>query len=191
VHSVAADVADPFGTREGGDGRRIPNFPLDRDFGIPGSGRTLPPSITVYAKNASGDTPPLRVIQGPRTQLNWPTGVAVDPGRGELYVTNDTLHSILVFDVNASGDVAPKRVLRGPRTGLKNPTGIALDFTHGEFWVANFGGHTATAYALGASGDTPPLRTIRAAPNGTPSLMIGNPGAVAFDTKREEILAPN
>jgi DNA-binding beta-propeller fold protein YncE len=191
VHSVAEDAADPLGTREGGGEPRIPNFPLDREMAIPGSGRTLPPSITVYAKNASGDTAPLRVIQGPRTQLNWPTGVAVDPERGELYVTNDTVHSILVFDVNASGDVAPKRVLRGPRTGLKNPTGLALDFTHGEFWVANFGGHTATAYPLGAAGDTPPLRTIRAAPEGTPSLMIGNPGAVAFDTRREEILAPN
>ena len=36
-----------------------------------------------------------------------------------------------------------------------------------------------------------PDRTIRAAVDGTPSLMIGNPGAVAYDTKREEILAPN
>jgi hypothetical protein len=57
--------------------------------------------------------------------------------------------------------------------------------------VANFGGHTATAYRLNARGDTPPLRTVRAAPAGTPSLMIGNPGAVAYDPKREQILVPN
>ena len=82
-------------------------------------------------------------------------------------------------------------ILKGPRTGLKNPTGLALDLKNNELWVANFGGHTATAYRLNASGDVAPLRTIRAATEGTPSLMIGNPGAVAFDTKREEILAPN
>ena len=26
---------------------------------------------------------------------------------------------------------------------------------------------------------------------GTPALQIGNPGAVAYDTKRDEILVPN
>jgi hypothetical protein len=96
-----------------------------------------------------------------------------------------------VFDAEASGDVAPKRVLKGQKTGLKNPTGLALDLQHNELWVANFGDHTATAYRLNAQGDTAPLRTVRAAADGVPSLMIGNPGAVAFDTKREEILAPN
>jgi DNA-binding beta-propeller fold protein YncE len=151
----------------------------------------VPPSITVYSKNATGDTPPVRVIQGPKTGLNWPTGIAIDQDRGDLYVTNDTTDAILVFDADASGDVAPRRVLKGAKTGLKNPTGLALDMQHGELWVANFGNHTATAYRLNAQGDTAPLRTIRAAPQGTPSLMIGNPGAVAYDTRREEILAPN
>ena len=170
---------------------KLVNWPLERDFAVPGSGRTLPPAITVYAKTATGDAAPLRVIEGPRTGLNWPTGIAADPDRGEIYVTNDTTDSILVFDAEASGNVAPKRILKGPKTGLDNPTGLALDFKNNELWVANFGGHTATAYRLNASGDTAPLRTIRAATAGTPSLMIGNPGAVAYDTKREAILAPN
>jgi len=37
----------------------------------------------------------------------------------------------------------------------------------------------------------PPLRTIRSAPLGKQALAIGNPGAVAYDTKRDEILVPN
>jgi hypothetical protein len=82
-------------------------------------------------------------------------------------------------------------VLGGTRTGLRNPTGVALDLQNGELWVANFGNHTATAYPLAAQGDVPPLRTIRKAPSGTPSLMIGNPGAVTYDTRREQILVPN
>jgi DNA-binding beta-propeller fold protein YncE len=131
------------------------------------------------------------VIEGPRTGLNWPTGIAYEPERNELYVTNDTTDSILIFDANASGNVAPRRVLKGPKTGLKNPTGLAIDKQRGELWVANFGGHTATAYRLNAQGDTAPIRTIRAAREGIPSLMIGNPGAVAYDTNREEILTPN
>lgn len=191
VHESRADAADFLTPAERAERAKLVNFPLDRDFAVPGSGRTLPPAITVYAKNATGDTAPLRVIEGPRTGLNWPTGIAVDAERGEVYVTNDTTDSILVFDADASGNVAPKRTLKGARTGLKNPTGLALDLKNNELWVANFGGHTATAYRLNASGDVAPLRTIRAATDGTPSLMIGNPGAVAFDTKREEILAPN
>jgi DNA-binding beta-propeller fold protein YncE len=187
VHSVTRDPIGPRGRVE----RTVANFPLDRDQAVPGSGRTLPPSITVYAKNASGDTAPVRVIQGPKTGLNWPTGIAVDPDRADVYVTNDTTDSILVFDADAVGDVAPKRVLKGAKTGMKNPTGLALDFQHQELWVANFGNHTATAYRMSAQGDVAPLRTIRAAVEGTPSLMIGNPGAVAYDTRREMILTPN
>ena len=191
THESRVDAADYLSAREKEERSKLVNWPLDRDFAVPGSGRTLPPAITVYAKNASGDVAPVRVIQGPRTGLNWPTGIAVDAERGDVYVTNDTTDSILVFDAEASGDVAPKRVLKGPKTGLKNPTGLAVDLQHNELWVANFGGHTATAYRLNAQGDATPLRTIRAAAEGVPSLMIGNPGAVAFDTKREQILAPN
>lgn len=191
VHESRVDSADYLSAQEKEERAKLKNWPLDRDFAVPGSGRTLPPAITVYAKDATGDVAPVRVIEGPRTGLNWPTGIAVDAERGDVYVTNDTTDAILVFDAEASGNVAPKRTLKGPKTGLKNPTGLALDLKNNELWVANFGGHTATAYRLNASGDTAPLRTIRAATEGTPSLMIGNPGAVAFDTKREEILAPN
>ena len=44
---------------------------------------------------------------------------------------------------------------------------------------------------LTANGDVAPRRTIRAAPKGEMALGIGNPGAVAYDTKRKEILVPN
>jgi hypothetical protein len=191
THTSSTGSADFLSEKEKEERAKLVNWPLDRDFAVPGSGRTVPPSITVYAKNASGDAAPVRVIAGPKTGLNWPTGIAVDSDRGDVYVTNDTTDSILVFGADASGDVAPKRVLKGAKTGLKNPTGLAIDLQHNELWVANFGDHTATAYRLNAQGDVAPLRTVRAAADGVPSLMIGNPGAVAFDTKREEILAPN
>jgi DNA-binding beta-propeller fold protein YncE len=179
------------GTNARGDGEGKEFWPLDRDHAVPGSGRNLPPSITVYPKKASGDTAPLRVIQGPRTQLNWPTAMAGDSGRGELYVANDQGNSVLVFSVWANGDTAPLRVLKGPKTLIKYPNGLALDLVHDELWVANFGNHAATVYKRDASGDTAPLRVIRSGPFNANVPALGNPFSVAFDTKRREILVPN
>ena len=159
--------------------------------GIAGSGRFEPPAITVYPLKASGDTPPLRVIEGPNTRLNWPAAMSLDQENGELYLANDSDHSILVFRTTDSGNVAPTRIIKGAKTGIKNPTGIFLDLKNDEVWVSNMGNHTATVYRRTASGNVAPLRTIRSAPLGKLALAIGNPGAVGYDSKREEILVPN
>ena len=158
---------------------------------LPGLGRFEEPSINIYARGASGNEAPLRVIKGSRTQLNWPGHVAVHEERGEIFVANDADNSILVFRLFDSGNVAPARIISGPRTALKNPAGIALDRLHGELWVANMGNYAATVYPVAAEGDVAPLRMIRGGPAGRDALMIGNPGAVAYDTKRAEILVPN
>ena len=186
-----ADQEIRTGVPGAGKGRDKANWPLGREYAIPGSGSHAEPSISVHALSAKGNDRPVRVIKGPKTQLNWPTGIAFDPTRRELFVANDMGPSILVFDAAARGDVAPKRVLKGPKTKLANPTAVSLDFKNGELWVANFGGHSATAYPITAEGDIAPLRTIRSAPESAPSLMIGNPGALTYDTKRQEILVPN
>lgn len=158
---------------------------------VAGSGKFHPPSITVYALKTSGDTAPLRVIQGPQAQLNWPAALYLDQENGELYVANDAGDSVLVFRETDNGDVAPLRILKGPKSGIKNPTGVLIDTKHQELWVSNMGNHSATVYPRTAEGDTPPLRTIRSAPAGKLALAIGNPGAVGYDSKRDEILVPN
>ncbi len=179
------------GEARGRRGIQKQNWPLERAQAIPGSGKVLPPSIIVHNIKAQGNVPPLRMIQGPKTQFDWPTGMAVDEQRGELYVANDMGDSVLVFNVTDSGDVAPKRMIKGPKTTLKNPTGLWVDSKNNELWVANFMNHSATAYSLGVSGDVAPLRTIRGGPAGEPSLGIGNPHPLAYDSKREQILVPN
>jgi len=170
---------------------RLPFWPLTRDDAVPGSGHMLPPSITVYSKDAKGNAPALRVIQGPRTQMNWPTGIAVDAEANEIFVANDGGNAILVFNARASGDVAPIRVLKGPKSLVSHPTGVHVDKKNNELWVANFGNHTATVYKLTAEGDTAPIRVIRSATpdKGVPGM--GNPHPIAYDTKREQILVPN
>ncbi len=115
----------------------------------------------------------------------------MDEEHGDLYVANDGGDSIFVFKVTDNGDVAPTRFIKGPRTQIKNPTGISVDTKNDEIVVANMGNHRATVFPRTANGDVPPKRVIRSAPADQPALQIGNPGAVAYDTKRDEILVPN
>ena len=139
-----------------------------------------------------GDTAPVRVIQGPKTQLNWSGTMALDPDTGDLYVANDGGQSLLVFrGPTDNGDVAPTRVVKGNKTGLSYPVGLTIDTKNKEIWAANLGNSSATVYPLMANGDVAPLRTIRSAPRDKVSLRFGKTSTVAYDTKREQILVPN
>jgi DNA-binding beta-propeller fold protein YncE len=182
----------PLSEGGGGDARHErEDFPVGRARAFPGSGKIAPPSITVYPQNAQGDAAPLRVIQGPKTQMDWPTALAVHPERGEIYVANDTGDSVIVFPTDAEGDVAPIRVIKGPLTMVKNPTGIAIDFENQELWVANFGSHAATVFELDADGNVAPKRVIRSAPDTTPSPKLSKAQTVAYDPNRQEVLVAN
>jgi len=68
---------------------------------------------------------------------------------------------------------------------------VFVDSKNRELLVANTGNASATIYALDANGNVPPLRKIRSAPEGKQSLKFGKTQAVAYDSKREEILVPN
>jgi hypothetical protein len=149
------------------------------------------PSITVYAADGNGDIPPTRTIQGPKTGLNWPMAIDVDVSRNEIAVANDGDSSIRIFRRTDRGDVAPIRVIKGPRTGINGPMGVAFDRKNNELWVANYGDHTALVFSSTAAGNVAPKRVLRNAPAGSPTVGFGNPGAVAYDSKRDEILVPN
>src|ERR1700745_569034 len=81
----------------------------------------LTQAILVFRGGANGEEPPLRVIQGPKTQL---LGVGAldkvtgDPQPGEIYIP-PARHNILVFAYGANGDVEPIRVLGGPDTQIR------------------------------------------------------------------------
>ncbi|HEV8345127.1 MAG TPA: hypothetical protein VGQ16_01070 [Vicinamibacterales bacterium] len=152
-------------------------------------GRFVPSSVTIFNGDAKGDVAPLRVIQGPLSQIDWPMGVTVDEDNNEIIVANNGDNSILVFPRSANGDVAPTRVLRGPLTGIKGPMGVAI--AKDEIWVANFGDHSAVVFPRLAAGNVRPRRIVRNAPAGRETSGFGNPYAVAYDTKRQEVLVPN
>jgi len=152
-------------------------------------GRFVPSSLTIYDGDAKGDAAPLRTIQGPTSGIDWPMGVAVDEANNEIVVANNGDNSILVFARTANGDAQPKRAIRGPLTGIKGPMGVAV--AKDEIWVANFGDHTALVFPRVAGGNVAPRRILRNAPAGKETSGFGNPYAVAYDTKRREVLVPN
>jgi DNA-binding beta-propeller fold protein YncE len=154
-------------------------------------GHFLPPSLTVFQDSAKADAPPLRTIQGARTQLNWPMGIDVDIAHDEIAVANNGDNSVLVFRRSAQGNAVPLRVLRGRHTGIVSPMGVAIDAKNDEIWVANYGDHTAAVFSRTATGDAAPKRIVRNAPAGTPTGGFGNPYAVAYDSKRDQLLVPN
>ena len=157
----------------------------------PSTGKFLPPSITIHGRMAAGDAAPIRTISGPRTGLNLPDGISRDPVSNELVVANTGDDSVLFFARDAGGDVAPTRILRGPKTRLKGPVGTVVDPTHDELWVVSWDNHIAGVFPRDAKGDMAPKRVIRTAPDNAPMASMGRIGAVAYDAKRDEILAPN
>jgi hypothetical protein len=83
-------------------------------------------AILVFRGGANGEEPPIRVIQGPHTQLRGNTDrLEVDPVNNEIYVPLS--NSILVFPRDGNGDVAPVRVIKGPDTMLKSAGSLAVD----------------------------------------------------------------
>ena len=157
----------------------------------PSKGKFVEPSISVYARTAKDDAAPLRVIQGPNTELSVPMKIFVDTVNNELFVANSGTSAILVFSRTASGNVAPKRKIQGPDTGLKKPVGLYVDTKNDEVWATNPELHTATVYSRTVQGNAKPLRTLRSAPDGAAAPGIGNPGGIAYDPVREQILVPN
>lgn len=149
------------------------------------------PSIRVYAATATGNAKPLRIIEGPLTQLDWPTGLAVDTVNNVVAVANSVNDSVLIYSRTGNGDLKPLRVIKGRKTGIARPMGVAIDAKNNELWVANFGDHSAVVFDLKANGNAAPKRIVRNAPTGTPTAGLGNPMALAFDSKRDELLVGN
>jgi len=90
-------------------------------------------AIMVFRGGASGEEAPIRIIQGPRTQLEGSAydgidRLAVDPIHNEILVP--CVDSILVFPRDGNGDVAPLRIIRGPDTRIQGTQSVAVDPVH-------------------------------------------------------------
>ena len=86
----------------------------------------LAQAILIFRGGANGEEPPLRVIQGPKTQIQGTDydgndQMAYDDVHGEIYIPSDR-NKILTFSREQNGDVAPIRVLGGSNTGIRGST---------------------------------------------------------------------
>src|SRR5438552_5491002 len=184
---------DEYSDVQGQLARGIANVsvPAGKQQARPSTGKFVDPSITVYSRTAEQNARPVRVIHGPKTELSLPMKVFVDTAHNEIFVANSGSNSILVFSKTANGDVAPIRKIEGPATRLKKPVGLFVDSKNDEVWATSPEQHAVTIYRRTAQGNAAPLRTVRGAPDGTPAPGIGNPGGIAYDPMREQILVPN
>ena len=125
-------------------------------------------AILVFRGDAQGNQAPLRIIQGPKTNLFFPHAVSVDPVNNEIIVGDPGRRSVLVFARDAAGDVAPKRELR-PKSGFWI-VGTAVDPERDLLVVAlriRVGGQGALyVYDRTATGETAPRSVIVGARTG-------------------------
>jgi len=86
-------------------------------------------AILAFRGGADGAEAPVRIIQGPKTQIvGYMDRLDVDPVHNEVFLPNGD--QVLVFDRKAQGDVSPIRVLRGPDTQLNRSQALAVDPVH-------------------------------------------------------------
>lgn len=90
-------------------------FVVNQPFGL---------AIMTFRGGATGEEPPLRVIQGPHTMLAGASTLAIDPVNNEILIPERG--KVLVFPREANGDVAPIRILE-PDTDLGRASQIAVD----------------------------------------------------------------
>jgi hypothetical protein len=148
----------------------------------------LTQAILVFRGGADGEEPPIRVIQGPHTQIlgtgydGNPT-VNIDPERNEIYLPNYTgayrgagdgtngTNSLLVFAREANGDVAPKRVLKGM-------SAVAVDPVHDLLISKGGGGILIYDRTAVTNGNLTPKAVIKG-----PNSGIGGGGIQVYAQK--------
>lgn len=96
-------------------------------------------AILTFRGDADGGVPPLRVLQGAKTQISADR-LDVDPIHNEMFVP--ARDRVLVFRREANGDEAPIRVIRGPDTQLRASSTLAVDPVHDLIVVAAYAKNT-------------------------------------------------
>lgn len=130
-------------------------------------------AVMTYRGGTNGDEAPIRVIQGPDTQIANPARAEIDPVHKEVFVPLDD--RVLVFPSEANGNVAPIRVLKGPSTSFEEaylPLTAVVDPVNNLLIVA--GGHSTVD---GSSGGAWSLMIFNRTDSGDvkPRAVIGGP----------------
>lgn len=142
-------------------------------------------AILIFDGGANGEAPPIRIIQGAKTQLRDSERLALDPVHDEIFVPSQD-DTVLVFDRKAQGDVAPIRVLKGPDTMLGAST-VAVDPIRNLLIVGGGGGRNGPRLLIfnrTDQGNTKPKAVI----GGPKSGLVGISGPITVYPKTGKIL---
>jgi len=156
--------------------------PVHDEFTVP---QQFGQAILTFRGAADGQEPPIRVIQGPKTQLTAPDRLDVDYVHNEIFVPMGDV--ILVYPRDAQGDVAPIRTIKGPDTMLNGVGAIAVDPIHNVLVADGEAGKGQTLLLIfnrTDQGNVKPMRVI-----GGPNSKLGDLGGpYAIYAPKGEIL---
>ena len=113
-------------------------------------------------------------------------GIAYDPVRDEIYVTNALADAVLVFRGGAVGAEPPLRMIQGPCTGLVNPHAVSLDLAHREILVSSLSARAIAVFSMDARGNVTPLRYIKG-----PKTQLGHTVGMGVDPETDILVVAN
>lgn len=158
-----------------------------------------PNRVIFHSRLADGaSTAPLRIIEGPATQLGGGSNVRVAVNEKDQTVfalvgatqgAASPSASVITFAADANGNASPLRVLSGPLTGLglasgEYPSGLSVDEDSGRL-VISIGNNNSSArgrivvHSAFAFGNALPLAVLTGATTGITS--VPGDAAVTFD----------
>ncbi|MBI4463286.1 MAG: hypothetical protein HY647_01155 [Acidobacteria bacterium] len=141
------------------------------------------PQIAVFARLATENSKPTRVLAGQKTFLaRTMHDIRHDPVNDEIFVTNPFSQAILVFRGDADGEEAPIRVIHGPNAKLRNNADrLDIDVVHNEIYVPN--GDSVIVFPRDGNGNIAPIREIKG-----PKTQLRGAQAIAVDSVNNVIV---
>ena len=173
-----AAVMDPWPTFDG--------IAVDGENGIVAMSDENRHGLLIYDSASGGSspkvTPPRGWVLGPSVKLGFVAGVAVNPKRREVIVTNNDGGGVEVFSYDANGDTKPVRSLTVPHQSW----GLSLDVDSNELAVTSQQYQGISIYSADDTGVVRPRRTIRGM-----GTLLEDPHGVFLHSGRDEVFAAN
>src|SRR5262245_48027148 len=173
-----AAVMDPWPTFDG--------IAVDGENGIVAMSDENRHGLLIYDSSMGGAsskvTSPRGWVLGPSVKLGFVAGVAVNPKKREVIVTNNDGGGVEVFSYDANGDTRPIRSLTVPHQSW----GLSLDTDSNELAVTSQQYQGISIYSADDSGVVRPKRTIRGM-----ETRLEDPHGVFLDGNRDEVFAAN
>jgi DNA-binding beta-propeller fold protein YncE len=171
-------ILDPWPTFDG--------IAVDSENGVVAMSDENRHGLLIYDAASGGSsskvTAPRGRVLGPSVRLGFVAGVAVNPKRREVMVTNNDGGGLEVFSYDANGDTRPLRSLTVPHQSW----GLSLDPDSNELAVTSQQYQGISIYSADDSGVVRPRRTIRGM-----ETQLEDPHGVFLDTSRDELFAAN